>query len=192
MSLAAYQEAQLAMLRDSRRAWAYSRGDFGDLAARLTGLERERLQSQGLDAGMALARKLHEGWRLTKLLTLLPRTFDVGDPELLSRLVAEFWSATPPRSLYFESEAAEFARIVTRNSPSGTLLHEVAVLEGALLAAAGHRPNAVGQTTTVRLNRDPRDLMSGTAAVPLGDGAFETAIWSDETGVHLSVRCVRP
>lgn len=192
MSLAAYQEGQLAMLRNPGLAGDYSRGDFGHLADRLTALERERLQSQAQDAGMALSRKLHEGWRLTKLLTLLPRTFAAGDPDLLSRLVAEFWSAAPARSLYFEAEAIEFTQLVCRDSPRGTLLHDLAVLEGALLSAAAGGPHAGPRPTIVRLTRDPNDLIAGTTTAARSDEAFEASAWSDRDGVQLSVRRVRP
>lgn len=192
MTLGAYQKGPLAVLRNPRRAADYPIGDFGDLAVRLTALERERLQRQAQDAGIALSRKLYEGWRLTKLLALLPRTFATGDPDLLSRLVAEFWGAAPPRTLYFESEAVEFTRKVCRESPPGTLLHDVAVLEEALLSSAVCGPRAGPRTTIVRLSRDPRDLKFGATTEPRSGEAFEATIWFNKTGVQLSVRRVRP
>lgn len=101
----------------------------------LTPVELARLRAQAGDPGLALCTTLHEGWRLTKLLTLLPTVFALADPDDLAALVREFWDGRRPRGLRFEGEAAEFAALVARRAGPGPL-REVARLEGAALVAA--------------------------------------------------------
>ncbi|HEY5135614.1 MAG TPA: hypothetical protein VIJ41_07480 [Candidatus Nanopelagicales bacterium] len=120
MSLAGYQRVLIGLLVQPASAFRVARGDFDE--ADLTDCERERLSAAARDAGVALTRRLHEGWRLTKLLTLLPLTFDVGDDEVMADRVASFWAQRLPTSLYFEDEAASFAQQVARSAPPGSLL----------------------------------------------------------------------
>jgi hypothetical protein len=136
VTLAAYQQVFVDLLVRPQTARRVAEGDFGD--ADLTDLERERLRRQAQDAGVALTRRLHQGWRLTKLLTLLPLTFEVGDDEFLADQVQLFWGRRPPESLYFQEEAVAFAHQVAGVAPPDSLLRFTADLEAGRLTAALH------------------------------------------------------
>ena len=133
MSLAGYQRVLIGMLVRPASAAGVARGEFAE--SDLTDLERARLQAAAGDPGVSLTRRLHEGWRLTKLLTLLPLTFDVADDDLLAEQVTSFWMQRPPTSLYFEDEAAAFARQVAQVAPPGSLLQFTAEHEARQLVA---------------------------------------------------------
>ena len=161
MSLAAYQRAQVAMIVDPGAAARLASGDLAPWADDLTPAERDRLVAQATDAGLALSRKLHQGWRLTKLLTLLPITFRVGDPTLLADLVGRYWREHRPAGLYFEAEAAAFAAYVVDQVPPDSVVHDAALLEGALLAVGGRGPAAGPAEIMLHLTHDPRLLLAG-------------------------------
>ena len=168
VSLQAYQRAQVADDPPPRRGPQGPGPWDADLAPR----ERERLVAQATDAGLALGRQLHKGWRLTKLLTLLPVTFRVGDTGLLSDLVGAFWRDHLPEGLYFEAEAGRFADFVAARVPGSSALHDAGRLEGALLAV-GQRGASMRTTVELRVTRDPRQLLSGAPGgtdAPLADG----------------------
>jgi hypothetical protein len=136
VSLAGYQRVLIGMLVQPASATGVALGEFAE--SDLTDLERERLKAAAGDPGVALTRRLHEGWRLTKLLTLLPLTFDVADDDVLADHVASFWAQRPPTSLYFEDEAAAFARQVAQAAPPGSLLRFAAEHEADQLATRLH------------------------------------------------------
>jgi hypothetical protein len=136
VSLAGYQRVLVGMLMQPASAPSIARGELAE--PDLTDPERARLIAAARDPGVALTRRLHEGWRLTKLLTLLPLTFDVGDDDLLADHVASFWAQRPPTSLYFEDEASAFARQVAQAAPPGSLLRFTAEHEADQLATELH------------------------------------------------------
>lgn len=189
MSLQAFQRLQTAMVLDKNEAARVAAGDFGVLGADLTALERTRLVSQARDPGMTLTRKLHKGWRLTKLLTLLPLTFRVGDPDSLADLVEEFWCANLPHGLYFEGEAARFAIFLIKRTPEGALLCDTAAFEGAMLAI-GHRAEArPGSSLLVHLNHHPQSFLTETGE-PAASEAFDVAMVASTEGPRIQVtRC---
>jgi len=191
VSLQTYQRAQVAMVLDRDVAHRISGGDLGPWQADLTPLERERLVSQATDAGLALSRKLHKGWRLTKLLTLLPITFRVGDPGLLSDLVDAYWRDHLPQGLYFEAEAAGFAAFVAGQVPASTALHDAARLEGALLAVGQRGPSAPSGPIELRLAHDPRRLLSAVGGEalppPTSDDGYDIAVSAGPSGPRLAV-----
>lgn len=131
MSAASYQRVQARMVLEPAFARRVAAGEGLD---GLTDVEAARLRAQASDPGIALCTTLHEGWRLTKLLTLLPTVFAIGDPDDLAALVREFWDEHRPRGLRFEGEAAAFARLVAERAGAGPL-REVALLEAAALVA---------------------------------------------------------
>ena len=193
MSLRSYQRAQVAMILDREVAHRVAGGDLAPWDADLSPQERDRLVSQATDAGLALSRKLHKGWRLTKLLTLLPVTFRVGDPALLGDLVDAYWRDHLPQGLYFEAEAAGFAAYVAGQVPSGSALHDAALVEGALLAVGQRGPSAqTGAAIELRLAHDPRRLLSASAgaiepSTPEG-GAFDVTISAGPSGPRMTIR----
>jgi hypothetical protein len=159
MTCEAYQRLQTAMVLDAQQAVTMAAGDFGELAGSLTAEERTRLASQARDPGMVLTRKLHTGWRLTKLLTLLPVTFRVGDPETLTDLVATFWHHNRPQGLYFESEALRFAQFVREHAPPDTVLYDVAGFEAAMLAVGDRSRPGGTSSVTLHTRADPREWL---------------------------------
>ena len=189
MSLATYQRAQVAMLVEPDAVRRIAGGDLAPWADDLTASERERLLAQAADAGLALSRKLHQGWRLTKLLTLLPTTFRVGDPALLARLVDAYWRDHLPEGLYFEAEAAAFAAFVAAEVPAPSALHDAALLEGALLAVGGRNGAASPSSMDLHLTCDPRTLLGGSdGAPPSPDGpGYDVTVSAGPTGPSLSV-----
>jgi len=189
MTFEAYQKLQAAMVLDAQQAAPMAAGDFGQLADVLTEAERTRLASQARDPGMALTRKLHKGWRLTKLLTLLPITFRVGDPDTLTDLVAAFWHQNPPHGLYFESEALRFAEFVRDHVPPDTLLYDVAGFEAAMLAV-GDRVDAGGTSSvTLHTRHDPREwLFDGPPQTTARSFDVTVTAGSDHPDVHV-IRC---
>ncbi len=190
MSLRTFQRAQVAMVTDGDVARRMAGGDLAPWQEDLTSLEQERLVAQAADAGMALSRTLHKGWRLTKLLTLLPATFRHGDPDLLGDLVDGFWRLHPPQGLYFEAEAARFAAFVADRVPRGSPLHDAAMLEGTLLAVEHLEPNA--EVIELHSAHDPRRLLApGRPPEDAAVGAFDVAVAVGRSGPSLSLRaCV--
>lgn len=192
MSLRSYQRAQVAMVLDREVAHRVARGDLAPWDADLSPRERDRLVAQATDAGLALSRKLHKGWRLTKLLTLLPVTFRVGDPVLLSDLVDAYWRDHLPQGLYFEAEAAGFAAYVADRVPAGTAVRDAALLECALLAVGQRGPSAEQEASIeLRLAHDPRRLLSGSPAgddpsQPEGSG-FDVTVSAGPSGPRVSI-----
>ena len=193
MSLATYQRAQVAMLVEPDAARRIAGGDLTPWADDLTATERERLLAQAADAGLALSRKLHQGWRLTKLLTLLPVTFRVGDPALLARLVDTYWRDHLPQGLYFEAEAAAFATFVAAEVPAPSELHDAALLEGALLAVGERNGAASPSSVDLHLTSDPRTLLRGDddARPPPDDPGYDVTVSAGPTGPSLRMvrRC---
>src|SRR6266545_6479460 len=75
-------------------------GDFRDevrargepaLDADLTALERRRVVAVASDAGLEITRTLHDGWRLSKALLMLPMTCALLGHERLARELRDFW-----------------------------------------------------------------------------------------------------
>ncbi|GGD29049.1 hypothetical protein [Nocardioides daphniae] len=166
MTLQAFQRLQAALVLDREQAARIARGELGELGEQLTDVERERLVSQASDPGMRLTRTLHHGWRFTKLLTLMPLTFGVGDPDELAERVREFWAGHLPHGLYFEAEAARFAVFLVRRTPVGTALADAAALEGAMLALGMRPPGGPEPGVVLHLGHEPQRLASETTTAP--------------------------
>lgn len=185
MSLAAYQAAQVAMIVDPGAAGRMGAGDLTPWADELTAAERARLVAQAADPGLALSRKLHQGWRLTKLLTLLPATFRVGSPVLLGGLVERYWRGHRPRGLYFEAEAAAFAAYVASEVPTGSAVHDAALLEGALLAVGSRDSSRAPEEVVLHLTHEPRWLLSASGAG--GVGPDDPGVAREDAGYDVTV-----
>lgn len=140
MSAASYQRVQARMVLDPALARRVAAGE--ELEEGLSAVEAARLRAQAADPGLALCTTLHEGWRLTKLLTLLPLVFEVGDPDELAGLVREYWTGHRPRGLRFEHEAADFADLVARRAEPGSALRAAALVQARHLR--GGRDVTVG------------------------------------------------
>jgi hypothetical protein len=104
VSLEGFQSALARLVTDS--------GDPGTDGAALTDRERARLRAIAGSPGLAITRKLHRGFRLGKLLSMLPLTCAcLGDDPLATQAQA-FWRARPSRSFYFWEEALAFCEFL--------------------------------------------------------------------------------
>lgn len=93
----------------------------------ITPTERRRLAAVVDSDGLRITVLLHHGWRLGKLLTVLPRTCELLGPERAAAELKVFWRHRLPASLYFREEAAAFAEHLARQPDisADTLLSRV-------------------------------------------------------------------
>jgi hypothetical protein len=149
-----------ADFRDELRQWkAHNLGND------LTPLERERLVAAADSPGMEITRTLHKGWRLSKILTMLPMTHVLLGDELLARELARIWETHPPRGLYFREEAMQFCdHLQERLGGFGGAVPEVASFERAQLELLDPRAGRRALARRVRFRHDPIALLSHLAA----------------------------
>ena len=168
MSQAAFQARLARLLVDNAfRDDVRERGEEA-LDGELTAVERRRLVAVASDNGLGVTRTLHDGWRMSKVLLMLPLTCVVlGD--LLAEELKAFWPTRVPRSLYFHGEAIAFCDHLLRpDGPRPRYLDEVAAFERATLvlrtAWSGERP----APQQVPFRHDPEVLLAALAegAVP--------------------------
>ena len=132
----------------------------------LTEIERRRLVAIANDPGLDVTRTLHDGWRLSKVLLMLPMTcLLLGDVRLAAELTS-FWRGRVPRSLYFHDEAIAFCDHVLARPRSRlrlTYLDEVVAFERALLEL--QRPWAGGPPAPQRVvfRHEPQALLGALA-----------------------------
>jgi hypothetical protein len=73
----------------------------------LDDLEARRVQAYAADPRLRIVRKLHEGFRLGKIVAFLPQTCSELGAARLTEQLAIFWRR-PPVTLYFVPEARAF------------------------------------------------------------------------------------
>jgi hypothetical protein len=133
----------------------------------LTTVEKRRLSGVARSKGVEMARTLHKGWRLGKILSMLPLTHTALGDDLLARELSAFWQAQPPRSLYFRDEAIAFCDHLASSSRCRQeipFLEEVAAYERAQLELLKPRPDGEVPAQIVRFRHDPVALLSELAA----------------------------
>jgi hypothetical protein len=145
------------------------------LPAELTDVERRRLVGAASDPGLRPTQIVHNGWRLGKLLTMLPLTSALLGPETLVAEARGFWPARPPRSLYFRDEALAFCDHLLARARAGLLavphLAEVTGYERAGLRLLGSPGEAgVPAPEAVPFDHDPDALLGALAAGRALDG----------------------
>jgi hypothetical protein len=160
-----YQQELMRLVLDQ----AYAQQVAADPAALPADLDQRavrRLVSIAADPGLHLTRTLHMGWRLSKLLTLLPMTCAAADRELLETEVLRFWREQPPRSLYFVDEAVRFVdHLIEAVGGSEPILADVARFEQAgLLLGDAARYGLPIEPVQVQLQHDPAQLLGRLAA----------------------------
>lgn len=160
-----YQQELARLVLDEGYALRVAR-DVAALPAELDERDARRLAAIAADPGLRLTRTLHRGWRLSKLLTLLPLTCAVADRTLLETQVLSFWRLQPPRSLYFVDEAVRFVdHLIAALGETEMALADVARFEQANLRlgdAARYRL-PIGPVH-VRLQHDPAQLLGRVVA----------------------------
>lgn len=134
-----------------------------DLGAR----ERERLIFAAGSKGIDITRTLHKGFRLGKILSLLPLTCSVMGNTRLARQVDRFWKEHSSVSFYYLEEALAFCSFIERRIRAGlriTYLEEIIAYERARLELqlpqSGDRRV---EPRKVRFIHDPEQLLLSLA-----------------------------
>jgi hypothetical protein len=104
-----------------------------DVRDDLTERERDRLQAIARSPGLAITRKLHRGFRLGKLLSMLPLTCACLGDDALASEATQFWRARPSRSFYFWEEALSFCDHLLDVGPARPYLPEIVRHERAVI-----------------------------------------------------------
>jgi hypothetical protein len=100
----------------------------------LTPREQRRLAAVARSDGLGITVLLHRGWRLGKLLSLMPATCALLGPDRLAAELGTFWRDRLPDSLYFHEEALAFADHLAREKE---LFNQIPTLEGVLAHERG-------------------------------------------------------
>jgi hypothetical protein len=128
MSLAAFQSQMARLIADPASVDELDSSD-ADLSAD----EQLRLRVIARSPGLGITQKLHRGFRIGKLLSLLPLTCALLGQEALAELAVRFWRAFPSRSFHFWEEAVAFADFVLAEELPTRLVDEVVSYERASL-----------------------------------------------------------
>lgn len=182
MSLARFQALQARLVVDPgfRDKVVAAEGDLAD-EPDLTPLERRRLASIARSKGLRISVLVHRGWRLGKLLTLLPRTCSMLGPDRAAAELDTFWRRQLPRSLYFHDEAIAFADHLAEASDDLGLpyLREVVAFERAEveLMRPGTEP---GERRSVLMPRELGARLAGAPADGAADGSMDAAVFVGE------------
>jgi hypothetical protein len=132
----------------------------------LTDLERKRLLALVDDPGVTITKTLHKGFRLGKILSMLPLTCQILGGKRLGRELKVFWRTYASRSFYYIDEAVAFCSFLeTRPSAMRiAYLPEIVAYERARLEL--QRPRVVdSQATSVEISfsHDPELLLTTLA-----------------------------
>lgn len=143
----------------------------------LTVLERRRLLQVAADDGLAITRTLYKGFRLSKILLMLPMTCTLLGNRRLAREVNLFWSQRYAMSFYFLEESLAFCDQLERRIREGlriAYLPEILAFERASLELKRlDSDDGPAQAKLVRFRHDPENLIDALSngqrprAVPL-------------------------
>jgi hypothetical protein len=163
----AFQAALARLLVDADfRDEVRERGERA-LDGDLTELERRRVVAVASDAGLEITRTLHDGWRLSKALLMLPLTCALLGHERLAQELRDFWHTRTPRSLYFREEAIAFCdhlRARARSTLRLVYLEEVVGFERAALELRAPWAPDPPRQQEVEFSHDPEVLFAELAA----------------------------
>ena len=146
MSEATFQSAFSLLVTDPRfRDDIRSRGASALPTARfeLSGDEVSRLSAIAHSPGVEVMRKLHKGFRMNKLLSMLPLTCRLLGVTRLAREAGAFWNTRPSSSFYYLEEAEAFATHLDMRRRQGLrvpYLGEVLAYERATIGLNRPRP----------------------------------------------------
>lgn len=164
MSQTTFQAELARLLIDSDfRTDVRSHGE-ASLDADLTDRERRRLVAVASDPGLDITRTLHDGWRLSKVLLMLPLTSALLGGERLAEELRNFWPTRVPRSLYFREEAIAFCEWLLEGDASTPYLEEVVAFERATLELRAPWAPDPPEMQTVHFEHDPERLLADLAA----------------------------
>ncbi|MGA9994185.1 MAG: hypothetical protein WBP93_02170, partial [Pyrinomonadaceae bacterium] len=128
----------------------------------LTVLERRRLLQVAEDNGLAITRTLYKGFRLSKILLMLPMTCVLLGNQRLAREVNLFWSNRHAMSFYFLEESLAFCDHLERRRRDLRIayLQEILAFERASLELKRVRTdNHPLQARLVRFRHDPETMI---------------------------------
>ena len=160
MSLAGFQDAFARLV--SEAGFAASVRDGAQVDG-LTEREHARLVAAARDPGLDAATTVHVGWRLSKLLALLPLTRAALGPDMAA-LARAFWARRPPRTLYFQSEAIEFCRFMATADGVAPAVREVAAFEAASIELDMGLDGGGADRVELQLAHDPQALIATVAS----------------------------
>jgi hypothetical protein len=146
----------------SARVVAEGASAFG--ARDLTDVEARRLRAIAGSRGLTLTRKLHRGFRLGKLLSMLPLSCARLGDELLGEEASAFWRERPSRSFYFWEEAISFCDFLAARERPLAFLAEVVRYERASLLLQCAPERLPGPGVALLWPADPRPVLQALAA----------------------------
>ena len=175
MSQVAFQAALARLLVEDDFRDAVRAGGEAALEGDLTPVERRRLVAVASDPGLGITRTLHDGWRFSKVLLMLPATCAVLGNERLSAEVQAFWKTRVPRSLYFHAEAIAFCDYLMQHQSRLRLLHldELVAFERASLVLRSAWASTPPPPQQVHFRHDPELLLAAVAEGKRPDGIPE-------------------
>ena len=184
MSLAAFQTELARLISDPAAAVDSQISALPGLSAK----ERVRLLAIAHSPGLGITQKLHRGFRVGKLLSLLPLTCALLGETALADLAQVFWRACPSRSFHFWEEATEFAEFVLAQDEPIRHLAEVVSYERASLRLRCEA-EAPGARIVLLWPVDPRPVLlalsRGEAVDPQPqDPHALIGQWSPESGLR--------
>lgn len=166
MSAPAFQSALARLIVDEDFQARVLAGEPGALAGDLTDLERRRLRAVAGDRGLGITRTLHKGFRLGKVLALVPLTCRLLGDDRVAQELRSFWRGRLPTSFYFVEETIDFCDHLLAECRSGgevaavDYLPEVVAYERAALELQRSRPDGdEPPPQTVELAHDPATLI---------------------------------
>jgi hypothetical protein len=126
--------------------------------------EASGLRTLARSPGLKVMRKLHLGFRLNKLLSMLPLTCKLLGRKKLAAEAGQFWRVRPSASFYFLDEAEAFAEYLDQRQDEGlrvAYLGDVLAYETALLILQRPRlPGVEAPVVRVAFRHDPHLLLS--------------------------------
>lgn len=192
MSEAAFQSAFVRLVTDE----AFLNQMRSEAAPEIDGLsegEADGLKALARAPGLNVMRKLHLGFRLNKLLSMLPLTCRLLGQVRLAAEARAFWEMRPSASFYFLEEAEAFAVHLQERRNTGlraAYLGDVLAYESALLMLKRPRAaSAEAPVVKVGFRYDPQTLLlmvqQGVPPRRIPRAHVELLGWADEQGeVH--------
>lgn len=134
MSTAAFQSAFVRLVTDPHFREAVQRGQIPEAVT--DGMERDQLASLAAQPGIAAIRVVYRGFRLNKILAMLPLTGLLLGERRLSGELELFWKDQPSGSFYYVEEANRFCEFLWTRLDEGLdipYLRDVLLYEQASL-----------------------------------------------------------
>ena len=128
MSTAAFQAAFVRLVTDLEFREAVRNGHVPDA---LDDTERAHLSQLAAQPGIAAMRVVYRGFRLNKVLAMLPLTGRLLGDRALHEALEHYWRDTPSGSFYYFEEAGRFCDHLWERIESGDL--DVPLLRDVLL-----------------------------------------------------------